>query len=429
MKRVLVNVLKKLGLINILSPTYQVIKRIIIKKQIPYKTKHYDKLIREIKRSGRTKLRFGVYALYDSSYGGDQVFQLMLKNRDYWDVKVVIVPDVLRGKEHMEKTYAHTKLFFENKYGKEYVLDGYETEIGRYIDRSDEFDIIYFANPYDLMVHRIHSIQYVSKKKVLPIYISYGFDVGKATTLSRLKSYELNLLWKCFTDTDFSFQEYKENQIIEGKNVVLTGYTKMDGLAKYEYVKKERKKILLSPHHTVIMKELPLSNFLKYYDLILELPAIFPKTDFVFRPHPLLFTTLVNEGIWTLKQVEEYLMKVSELGIEYSTGGDYFGLFAECDAIVHDCGSYTVEWLFTGKPGCFVYNENLTSEHLTHLMNESLKKYAIARNKEDIIAFIRDVVEERIIPDSQIDQWIQDKIMVNYPHASEKVFEELDILK
>ena len=55
------------------------------------------------------------------------------------------------------------------------------------------------------------------------------------------------------------------------------------------------------------MKTLPLSDFLRYYDLILELHMIFPNVDFVFRPHPRLFTTLVNNNFWTQEEMERYI--------------------------------------------------------------------------------------------------------------------------
>lgn len=41
--------------------------------------------------------------------------------------------------------------------------------------------------------------------------------------------------------------------------------------------------------------------------------------------------------------------------------------FFECVALVNDCGSYTVEWLYTGKTGCFVYNKALKEYDLLGL--------------------------------------------------------------
>ena len=151
--------------------------------------------------------------------------------------------------------------------------------------------------------------------------------------------------------------------------------------------------------------------------------------DFVFRPHPLLFARLVLEDIWTQDQVDAYLAEIKNAGIEYSCEGDYLRQFAECDAIVNDSGSFTIEWLFTGKPGCFVYNDDLKDEHLTGQMKEAIKRYRVAHSEEDIIRFIRDVAEDHFSAEYKMDDWVRDNIAINYPHVTEKILEEMDILR
>ena len=167
---------------------------------------------------------------------------------------------------------------------------------------------------------------------------------------------------------------------------------------------------------------------MKYHELILELPIMFPNVDFVFRPHPLLFTTLINNNFWTQEETENYLRVLEEIGVEYSTGGDYLGVFRECDAIINDCGSFTVEWLYTGKPGCFVYNEKLKENHLTTLMNMAIEKYTIARSKQDIIEFVKKISEDDYDKEYSMSRWVKENIALNYPTVSEFIVNEIDIL-
>ena len=143
-----------------------------------------------------------------------------------------------------------------------------------------------------------------------------------------------------FTETIYSYEEIRKLQIINGANVRLTGYTKMDDYSRVNGKAKSRKKILIASHHTVKMDELPLSCFMMYHELILSLPKMFPDIDFVFRPHPLLFIRMINDNVWTKNMVDDYLSKIKKAGIEYSNGGEYFRLFSECDAIINDCGSF-----------------------------------------------------------------------------------------
>lgn len=397
-----------------------------IKLQAAEARSHYRKVIKKI-RSTDSPTRFGAYVVFDSTFGGSGLFELMLKDPEKWQPRIVVIPDTSRGEHHKIETYKRTKEFFINKYGSGYVIDGYDMNTGRAIDVSDRFDIVYCANPYDEMVSDIHTIVYLSKQDLLPISISYGFDVSREVDGDRMVRPGANLFWKLFTDTTYSFSDIKKQQVIKGKNAVLVGYAKMDVLQNYEEPKnKTRKKILIAIHHTIVMKEFPLSNFLEYYDFIPQLPELFPDVDFVFRPHPLLFTAMINEGFWTQEQVDEYLRKLEEKHIEYSTGGDYLKLFAECDAMINDCGSFTVEWLYTRKPACFLYSSRLTDDKLADLMLEAIKSQYVAHSREDIMNFITKFINGTV--ENKIDEtWLRENVLINYPDVSKAILREITL--
>jgi len=401
-----------------------------IKRRAESLPAHYREIIERKKKSEDTVIHFAAYVANDAMYGIHDVFRLMQKNRKRWEPKVVIIPDISRGTLHQEQTYLRTRDFFVTLYGADAVLDGWDIQTDSYIDATDQFDIIYYADPYDAMAPEVHSIQYAISRNVLPVYVNYGYDIGYYTMYSRMKGPELNYVWKYFTETVYSQADCERLQIIRGRNAVLTGYAKMDAFAEYPSKKDSlRKKILVTAHHLIHFEGLPLSCFMTYYTLIPKLTALFPDVDFVFRPHPLLFARMINEKIWTPDQVRCYLDEIRKAGIEYSDGGDYLHLFAECDAIINDCGSFTLEWLFTGKPGCFVLNEGLKEEHLTTQMKEAVKRYRIARSSGDIIGFISDVSNGVYPIRYEMDDWVRENIAVNYPHAAEKILEEMDIME
>ena len=391
---------------------------------------HYREVVRRKRESRDPVIHFAAYVANNAMFGMKEVFSLMQKQPERWDPKIVIIPDVSRGYAHQKQTYLRAKDHFTGLYGTETVLDGWDIKTDRYYDLTDRFDIIYFSDPYDAMAHEVHSIQYAASGNVLPVYVNYGYDVGYYFMYSRMKGPELNYIWKYFTETTYSQEDIERLQVIGGKNVVLTGYAKMDTYAKYPAKRQgRRKKILITPHHTINIKELPLSNFRTYHKLLLNLPKLFPDVDFVFRPHPLMFFRMINEKVWTGEQVDRYLEQLKRAGIEYSEGGEYLHLFAECDAIINDCGSFTMEWLFTGKPGCFVWNEELKEEQLTTQMKKAISRYRIARSEEDIIRFVSDVTEGVDAEEHVMDDWIREHIAVNYPHAAEKILAEMDIIE
>lgn len=125
-------------------------------------------------------------------------------------------------------------------------------------------------------------------------------------------------MWKLFLPNKFDMETYEESEDNKG-NAMVIGYPKMDGLRKDEKRQRERKKIMVCPHHTILDNaDISLSNFLRYYEIFLELPELYPNIDFVFRPHPLLKKQLIINGVWREAEVDEYFEKISQKeNIEY----------------------------------------------------------------------------------------------------------------
>ncbi len=389
---------------------------------------HYKIVADKIKGRSNKILRFASYVVYESSFGAYELMDLMRSEPNKYSAKIVICPDVFRGEKQMKGQYKKTKDFFVKKYGSDNIVDGYDENTETFIDVSDQFDVVYCANPYDVIVDKVHGVKYLSTRDVLPIYIGYAFEIFNWGTKNVLPSLEISLFWKVFAETILTQKDYQKHELIKGKNVVLTGYAKMDNFASTKPVNKKRKKIIIAPHHTVNnFTVLPLSNFLTYYNLILQLPKRFPDIDFVFRPHPLLFPTLINTDLWTKKMVDDYLTQIEANHIEYSSGGDYFDLFANSDAIIHDCGSFLVEWLYTEKPCCFVARNKATLKLLTNLGKLAIKYYTIAYKESDIISFIQSVNDNSVLHSAQDWTEFRDNVKINYPFVSKKIIGEISI--
>ena len=136
-----------------------------IKAQAESAEEHYREVIGRKRRSADKVIRFAAYVANDAMYGMDKVFRLMQKQADRWDPAVVIIPDVSRGYPHQKQTYLRTREYFIRLYGADRVLDGWDMQTDRYIDVTDRFDIIYFADPYDAMAPEVHSIHYADREE------------------------------------------------------------------------------------------------------------------------------------------------------------------------------------------------------------------------------------------------------------------------
>lgn len=187
--------------------------------------------------------------------------------------------------------------------------------------------------------------------------------------------------------------------------------------------------VLICPHHTVWgWNKLNISNFLTYADLFIELPEKFPELDFVFRPHPLLFDNLVAHKIWTEEQVETYLARLlASTNMTYDKSGDYFQTFCDSDAMIHDCGSFIGEYLFTEKPCCYLLkSEEQVSETLLPLGQACMEQYYHASRAEEIERFIQDVVIEGHDPlKEQREAFSRTVLKKYYPFAADRIIQEI----
>ncbi len=363
------------------------------------------------------KIRVGFYIVEVFQYAS--IYEEMLKS-EFFEPFIVIVPDFARKEinlEVMNKVYDS----LSSKY--QAVYKGYNEQNDEYIDFSDELDIVFFGNPYEVMAHPNHFIWHMLKKNILTCFQNYGYFAITWCRTYIASSPFWNACWRVFVDSYENYNDLIMYNIRKGANAYISGYAKMDKLASIEYKNKTRKQILLCPHHTINTKELELSNFLKYSDLFLELPQLYPDVDFIFRPHPLLKYNLTK--YWGESKTNKYYDQIAAYSNAiYDNSEDYLETFANSDAMIHDCGSFTAEYLFTNKPCCYMLKKSDDIKKTFLPMGQKcLDNYYKAFNKDDILNFIDNVVIKGIDPmKSQRDKFLQE-LKLNYPNAGKRIVE------
>lgn len=392
-------------------------KRKFFKLQAGY-VKKVSQIIAKKDKNGKIKVAFIV--VFKSVFPTRPIFEKMCADPNF-DPYIVAAPNVGRTMKYQRDLYNDTFEGLKEEYGDR-VIGGYDIANDKYYELKDEYSVIFFCNPYKHLVHPYHEIEYFLDKPVLPIYSSYGFaalsfwDEVIATDF-------YNYLWKACVETPSNLKHLQQVQTIKGKNGVVTGYIKADGLANVVPTPRDRKRILICPHHTVWgWKTLNISNFLTYCDLFVELPKMYPDIDFVFRPHPLLMDNLKAHKVWTQQQIDDYLARMLESpNITYDTSGDYYQQFVDSDAMIHDCGSFIGEYLYTEKPCCYmIKSEEETYKGLVPLGQQCMDQYYHAKSKEDIINFIENVVIKGNDPmKAQREAFVKNELKANYPHAAD----------
>ncbi len=370
------------------------------------------------------KIKVAFLHMYITSDQNVIIFDEMLKS-DIFDPYWIVNPDVSRSQENFNFQYERTRTALINKYGVYRVLDGYNFDTNEFIDYTNDFDLVTTSTPYEKMAHKLFQVR-TWAVKIPMFYISY-FYMGRCyVTISNLQGEQFNYFWKIFSENNYVKKLAEEYQILKGENIIVTGYPKLDMFNNVEIKHRTRKKVILAPHHTIGENELYVGAFLSYYSDLVELPGKFPEIDFVYRPHPLLEENL--NKLWGKDRYQEWLDSLlSQPNVTYSIEGDYQELFVNSDALVHDCGSFSAEYLCTGHP-CAYWFKQTADYNKTHteLGHKCIDSHYLIKTKQDLFNFIENTVIKGIDPKKENRmKFAREEIMVNYPNATATIMEIL----
>lgn len=377
-----------------------------------------------LKVFNREKIRVAFFIFGEFVFPGKTIYEKMLKNPNFEPFIVVIV-DYLRG----APPYSWTEKVYHSiakKYEKVYLA--FNPENGAPIDFSDKCDIAFFSCPYEEMLHPYNKITTLSKKDILICYLSYYYQ-GRMVFEEHNYSLDINpLFWKIFVENKYSFECFSKLSKNSGKNCVLTSYLKMDSLSKYMIRSRKRKRIILSPHHSILKDGLAhFGSFLMYADMYLKLPSLYPNIDFVFRPHQLLRQNL--NIVWGTDKTNEYYNKMSSYdNVEYQIEEDYLDTFVNSDAMIHDCGSFLAEYFYTDHPQCYcLKDEQEEKEEFLSFGQEMLKQTYRVYDPDKIIEFIDNVVLAGKDPLKQKRRkFFNKEIKLNYPKSTDFIIDYIE---
>lgn len=124
---------------------------------------------------------------------------------------------------------------------------------------------------------------------------------------------------------------------------------------------------------------------------MLELAKKYQEEVFwAFKPHPLLRPKL--EYMWGEKRTADYYSEWERLENAQVETGKYIGLFMHSDAMIHDCGSFTVEYHYSGKPVMYLMSDNDLTLGFNEFQQRAFDLHYKGWSESDIEKFIIDVI-------------------------------------
>lgn len=346
------------------------------------------KLLKRVRQ--KKVLRVGFEAYNVSMWKYHSLYKAMEKD-DRFEPFVILTPSPSRSDYVREKDLQDMKRIFSKR---GYTL--YPNVIRHSLCFNEKIpaDIIFFCQPYsfDKFSFRL--------KDYLYAHSSYGFST--VTNQQWCEDTVLkNIAFLYATESKLSIEDSKKITAVHGKNRVYTGYVFGDELMhpiesekiQWKHPEKNLKKIIWAPHFSIDPNHmLHLSNFLIMSSYMVEIAKKYSEVlQFAFKPHPYLFNQLCKTEGWGKERASEYYNLWRTMDNTQVEDGLYANLFDSSDAIIHDCASFKVDWLYTKKPGFYVMRTEVECE-INEIGKEALQCYYRGDKREDIENFIGNVV-------------------------------------
>lgn len=349
------------------------------------------------KLNNKKQIKCVFFAIYDSTWKYDGVFKLMMKDNRFKPI-VLVCPVVNYGRQHMLQTMEKAYTCYRDK-GYE-TIRSYDETSNIYIDvrRDINPDIIFYTNPYKGLIDEKYYID--NFYDILTVYVSYNY--GNSRDYNMFFNLPMhNLTWRNYAETSFHKSYAETYATNHGKNVVVTGYPGIESFISSDYKPKDvwidknhiKKRIIWAPHHSIEPVGIVYySCFLKYMDFMLFMASKYQKSiELCFKPHPLLRSKL--NILWGQEKTDAYYHQWETMPNTSVNEGEYIDLFLESDAMIHDSGSFLIEYLYTKKPVMRTMNDVDPKTMYNDFALDALEVYYKAYNEQDIEQFIQNVID------------------------------------
>lgn len=347
-------------------------------------------------QSKKSPLEVAFFLTIPGMWKSDYLFRFMRESGNYHPYVVVYPYSVYKdfSEDECWKTIERTKKYIEDK-GFECRIP-YDEKTKKWLDVNKVYnpDVIIFTTPYKDMPSQFYIYNFADK---LTCYVPYGYSSLNIYNLNYNMPFH-NLVGYHFVETEIHKSIAAANSTNKASNVVVTGYPGTEVFLDENYQPKnlwkpqehEKKKLIWAPHHT-IGDTFNISNFLTYYEFMVSLAEKYAdKVQFVFKPHPLLKFKLIN--LWGEQKTLDYYNKWNSMPNTQLEESNYVDFFITSDGMIHDCGSFTTEYLHTKHPVMYLVKDDKQDDRFSTFGIMSYNMHYHGHNEAEIEDFINSVI-------------------------------------
>ncbi len=284
-------------------------------------------------------------------------------------------------------------------------------------------DYVFVVHPYDNHI----PFDISELKTELPCFIPYGYSNMDTPRVYNGK--KLRRFYRYYVESSYIQNVARRYMFTRACNTRNTGLPMADWLMAAKPVKTDVRKCVIWASHWTIKNDcggaLGVSSFLHVAEKMVELVHKFRhQVIFVFKPHPLLKRELYETEGWGKERTDSYFSFWSNGENTRLAEGEYVELFAQSDAMIHDCGSFIQEYLLMNKP-C-MYIEKPGAKHLFNSTTlQALECYQKGSCIEEIDHFVQGVLNGQDPLADKRESFLNSYLRPNGGFASKNIISDL----
>lgn len=352
-------------------------------------------VLRVRRKIRKNKVNVVFLAMNPDMWRYDGVYRKLAKDPRFNPIIVTAMRNIPQMELRLKEQDEMLEYFSKRGYN---LVRGYDADSGKWVNlKSLKPDIIFHTQPYNRSIER--SFEFFNHLNVLHCYAPYFFQSSEVSWNwnNTLQQY----CWKLFYVGEYQLEQCRRFSRVGKINAVPAGYC-----FEEEYVEcvgnlqasnnawrnDKRKRIIWAPHHSIMENEMfKVSSFLEISEFMVKVRDKYKnEVIFAFKPHPVLRAKLYD--VWGKEKTDAYYADWAHSENSFDAQGDYHALFAGSDAMIHCSGSFTIEYLYTGKPVLYVYSKSRNPPDVGKIGDAALKAHYPANKESDIRFFIEKVV-------------------------------------
>lgn len=323
----------------------------------------------------------------------DSVFRLMLAHPRFNPI-IWIVPELqISDEDERNRNLLLMRSYFETQ-----NFPFIETTSLEELREKCSPDIIFLAKPYwGTMSFDINSLS-----KELICYVPYCYH---NTEKGGFQHYAEEYTWRNFFPSRGVLRQSRQHMNNGGANVVVTGLPIADAYLfpepgvslppAWRDTGERKLRVIWAPHWSISGDSwFKSASFLELAEAMLVMAEKYAdRVQWAFKPHPLLRDTLYQHPEWGRERTDAYYERWATMPNTQLEVGDYEALFKQSDAMIHDSGSFIIEYLLVDKPCMYVQNDNYSKIDFNEDTREALSCYHKGNTIQDIEEFLQWLIQ------------------------------------